>query len=169
MTISVGELAPTVRVEAFVRNEADPVSLEIGADGKWTVLHFYPRDFAFMTPPELRGFAELEEEFEADGATVMAASTDSWYVHRAWLGSTPGLKRIGYPVIADPTQELTRLFGVLDRETGSARAATFIIAPDGIVRYASVENGILGATPPEETLHILRALCCDERTLQLAA
>jgi alkyl hydroperoxide reductase subunit AhpC len=120
MNVTVGDLAPEVRVEAYVRNEAEPVALELGASGgEWTVLFFYPRDFALMVPSELRGFAELEAEFAAEGAAVIAASTDSWYVHRAWLGSAPGLRAIDYPVIADPTQELTRLYGVLDPADGS--------------------------------------------------
>ena len=170
MRITVGDLAPQVRVEAYVRNEPEPVALELGeSGGDWTVLFFYPRDFAPVVPPELRGFAELEAEFAAEGATVIAASTDSWYVHRAWLGSAPGLRGVDYPVIADPTQELTRLFGALDPVDGSARPATFIIDAGGVVRHASVANGILGADGPEDALRVLRALCRDDRALLVAA
>jgi lipoyl-dependent peroxiredoxin subunit C len=105
-----------------------------------------PRDFAFVAPAE-----------------------HSWYVHRAWFGTTPALRDVTYPVIADPAQELTRRLGVLDATDGSARPATFIIDPDGIVRYASVANGILRAADAEDALCILRALRSDERVLQLAA
>jgi alkyl hydroperoxide reductase subunit AhpC len=170
MTVRAGDLAPTVRVEAYVRHQAEPVSLEIGqTQGSWTVLFFYPRDFAFVAPAELRDFAELEANFAAENAIVMAASTDSWYVHRAWFGTTPALGPVAYPVIADPAQELTRQFGVLDDTDGSARPATFIINPDGIVRHASVANGILRAGDAEDALCILRALRSDERVLQPAA
>jgi peroxiredoxin (alkyl hydroperoxide reductase subunit C) len=169
MSIKVGDPAPRVRVEAYVRNEADPVDIEIGRPGgSWTVLFFYPRDFTFVSPTELRGFAELEADFARADATVLAASTDSWYVHRAWLGTTPGLRGIDYPVIADPTQELTRLFDVLDHSDGSARPATFIIDPEGIVRLAAVTDRSIGRHP-EETFRILEALRCSERTLQIAA
>jgi peroxiredoxin (alkyl hydroperoxide reductase subunit C) len=170
MTVKVGDCAPPVRVEAYVRNAAEPVSVEIGeSKGSWTVLFFYPRDFAFVIPAELRDFAELEANFAAEDAIVMAASTDSWYVHRAWFGTAPALRNVAYPVIADPTQELTRLFGVLDAADGSARPATVIIDPDGIVRHASVSNGILRAGDAEDALCILRALRSDERSLQVAA
>jgi lipoyl-dependent peroxiredoxin subunit C len=170
MTARVGDLAPPVRVEAYVRNRPEPVSLEIGdAKGSWTVLFFYPRDFASETPAELRDFAELEANFAAENAIVMAASTDSWYVHRAWFGTTPALRNVAYPVIADPAQELTRRLGVLDPADGSARPATFIIDPDGIVRHASMANGILRAGDAEDALRVLRALRADERVLQLAA
>jgi lipoyl-dependent peroxiredoxin subunit C len=169
MTAKVGDFAPPVRFEAYVRNQAEPVSLEIGqSQGSWTVLFFYPRDFAPVTPAVLRDLAELEANFAAEDAIVLAASTDSWYVHRAWFGTEPALRNVGYPVIADPTQELTRVFGVLDATDGSARPATVIIDPDGIVRYASVSNGILRASDAEDALSILRALRSDERCLQLA-
>ena len=110
MSIKVGDPAPRVTVEAYVREEAEPVSMAIGRrGGSWTVLFFYPRDFTFVCPTELRGFAEMETDFALENAAVVAASTDSWHVHRAWLETSPGLPGINYPVIADPTQELTRL------------------------------------------------------------
>ena len=158
MTIKVGDPAPPVGAEAYVRGEADPVQVEIGRRGdSWTVLFFYPRDFTFVCPTELRGFAALETSFDLEDARVVAASTDSWHVHRAWLETSPGLTGIDYPVIADPTQVLTRLYGVLDEKDGSALRATFIIDPEGIVRHASVTDPSIGRSP-EETLRILQAL-----------
>jgi lipoyl-dependent peroxiredoxin subunit C len=169
MRVGVGDQVPPVGVEAYVRDEADPVAMEIGGSGgSWTVLFFYPRDFAFVTPAELRGFAELEAEFAREDATVVAASTDSWYVHRAWFGTTPGLRAIDYPVVADPAQELTRLYGVLDDTDGSARPATFIIDPDGVVRHAAGAGERMGRHP-DETLEVLRALRACREPLQLAA
>jgi lipoyl-dependent peroxiredoxin subunit C len=179
VSIKVGDPAPPVTVEAYLRAEADPVSMDIGrAGGFWTVLFFYPRDFTFVCPTELRGFAELEADFALEGAAVVAASTDSWHVHRAWLETSPGLTGIHYPVIADPAQELTRLYGVLDYGDGSAMRATFIIDPSGIVRHASVTNVNVGRNPVE-TLRILKALRTGELrpvswkpgdpTLQIAA
>ncbi len=70
------------------------MSIDIGRAGtSWTVLFFYPRDFTFICPAELRGFAELEGEFAIEGARVVAASTDTWHVHRAWLETSPGASR----------------------------------------------------------------------------
>jgi alkyl hydroperoxide reductase subunit AhpC len=84
VSIRVGDPAPTVSVEAYVRDEADPVSIDIGRrGGSWTVLFFYPRDFTFVCPTELVAFTELAHEFAAEDAAIVAASTDSYWSHRA--------------------------------------------------------------------------------------
>ena len=89
MSVNIGDDAPVVTVDAYVRDEATPVETRVGgATESWTVLFFYPRDFAFVTPAELRDFAELEANFAAEDAIVMAASTDSWYV------TAPGSARL---------------------------------------------------------------------------
>ena len=162
MSLNAGDSAPVVTVDAYVRDEAQPVRTRVGgvADS-WTVLFFYPRDFTFLCPAELRGFAELEASFALEGASVVAASTDSWHVHRAWLETSSGLAGIRYPVLADPAQELTRAYGVLNVDDGSALSATFIVDPSGIVRAMSI------ASPgnrrrPEETLEMLRELRVSE-------
>ena len=162
MSVNVGDAAPVVAVEAYVRDEAQPVHVEVGGPcDSWTVLFFYPRDFTFLCPAELRGFADLQASFALEGASVMAASTDSWHVHRAWLETSSGLTGIRYPVLADPMQELTRAYGVLNPDDGSALPATFIVDPSGIVRDMSI------AAPgtrrrPEETLETLRELRMSE-------
>ena len=162
MSLNVGDEAPVVTVEAYIRDEAQPVQVEVGGPAEsWTVLFFYPRDFTFLCPTELRGFAELQAAFALEGATVMAASTDSWHVHRAWLETSSGLTGIRYPVLADPTQELTGAYGVLDVEDGSALPATFIIDPSGTVRDMSIA-GPGTRHRPEETLETLRELRISE-------
>jgi alkyl hydroperoxide reductase subunit AhpC len=164
VSIKVGDPAPTVTVEAYVRSETEPVPMQIGRpNGSWTVLFFYPRDFTFLGPAELLGFAELEPEFALEEARIVAASTDSWHVHRAWLETSPGLTGIEYPVVADATQELTRLYGVLDYTDGAALRATYVIDPEGIVRHVSVSDLSVGRSP-EETLRIVRALRTGEPT-----
>jgi alkyl hydroperoxide reductase subunit AhpC len=162
MSIKVGEAAPAASVQAYARGEDGPVALDIAAPGdSWTVLVFYPHDFTFVCPTELRAFAELEDEFDEEDARILAASTDSWHVHRAWLETSPGLTVINYPVIADVTHELSRRYGVLNAEDGSALRGTFIIDPDGIVRHASVSDPSVGRSP-EEALRILKALRTGE-------
>ena len=162
MSVNVGDAAPVVTVDAYVRDEANPVEIEVGGEAdSWTVLFFYPRDFTFLCPTELRGFAELQAAFALEGASVMAASTDSWHVHRAWLETSSGLTGIRYPVLADPTQELTRAYGVLDIEDGSAHPMTFVIDQFGIVRDMSIA-GPGTRRRPEETLETLRELRMSE-------
>ena len=162
MSVNVGDAAPVVAVEAYVRDAAQPVEMEVGGPcDSWTVLFFYPRDFTFLCPVELRGFADLQASFALEGASVMAASTDSWHVHRAWLETSSGLTGIRYPVLADPAQELTRAYGVLNMDDGSALPATFVIDPSGIVRDMSIA-GPGTRRRPEETLETLRELRASE-------
>ena len=162
MSVNVGDVAPVVTIEAYVRDEAQPVEVEVGGPSEsWTVLFFYPRDFTFLCPAELRGFAELQASFALEGASVMAASIDSWHVHRAWLEMSSGLAGIRYPVLADPIQELTRAYGVLNMDDGSALPATFIIDPSGTVRDMSLA-GPGTRRRPEETLETLRKLRMSE-------
>jgi lipoyl-dependent peroxiredoxin subunit C len=169
MSVRVGDPAPPVHVEAYVRGEHEPVPMDVGGpSASWTVLFFYPRDFAFVCPRELRGFAALEAEFALEDAAVMAASTDSWQVHRAWFESTATLGEVRYPVIADPRQELTRLFGVLDYYDGAALRATFILDPEGIVRHACVSDPSVSRNP-DDTLSVLRALRAADPALPVAA
>jgi alkyl hydroperoxide reductase subunit AhpC len=178
VSIKVGDRAPAATVEAYVRKEAGPVSMEIGRPGgSWTVLFFYPRDFTFVCPTELRGFAELNDDFAAAEAELVAASTDSWYVHRAWFEQDSALASIWYPVVADAAHTLSRAYGVLC-EDGSALRGTFVIDPAGRVRHASVTDQSVGRSP-EETLRVLLALRTGELcpvswrpgqpTLQIAA
>jgi alkyl hydroperoxide reductase subunit AhpC len=167
VSIKVGEPAPRLAVEAYVRDEPGPVPVEIGGPAaSWTVLFFYPRDFTYVCPAELCAFAERQAQFALEGAAVVGASTDSWHVHRAWLETSPGLSGIRYPLIADPEQELTRLYGVLNPEDGSARCVTFVIDLAGIVRHIGVTECGVGDRS-EEALRALRELRMSE--LQVAA
>jgi len=155
VSVNVGDAAPVVAVEAYVRDAAQPVEMEVGGPcDSWTVLFFYPRDFTFLCPVELRGFADLQASFALEGASVMAASTDSWHVHRAWLETSSGLTGIRYP-------ELTRAYGVLNVDDGSALPATFIIDPSGTVRDMRMA-GPGTRRRPEETLEALRELRIGE-------
>jgi alkyl hydroperoxide reductase subunit AhpC len=162
MSLNVGDVAPVVEVDAYVRDEAGPVRIEVGGEAEgWTVLFFYPRDFTFMCPAELRGLAEHQAAFALEGAQILAASTDSWHVHRAWLETSPGLSGVRYPVVADQAHELTDAYGVLDHEDGAARPVTFIIDPAGTVRDACMA-GPGTRRRPEETLETLRELRLNE-------
>jgi peroxiredoxin (alkyl hydroperoxide reductase subunit C) len=157
MHAHVGRLIPDIDIEAFVAGQPDPELISLTAQrGRWLVLFFYPRDFTFVCPTELQALAELQDRFEAEGAVLLAASTDSFWSHQAWFGTHPRLGGVRYPVLADTAHILSAAFGVLD-EDGSAMRATFIADPDGILRHISVTDQNVGRSP-EETLRILQAL-----------
>ena len=160
MNARLGLAAPAITADAYVKGEPEPVRLELPARGEWTVLFFYPRDFTFVCPTELAAFEDARPGFESLGARVVAASTDSWWVHRAWFASSPWLEGVSYPVIADPAQEVAARYGVL-RTDGAAERGTFVIDPDGILRHASVTDVNVGRSA-EETLRIVQALQTGE-------
>ena len=123
-------------------------------------LFFYPRDFTFICPTELQAFAELHDSFEAEGAVLLAASTDSFWSHQAWFSSNPSLRGVRYPVLADPAHTLSAAFGVLDPD-GAAYRATFIADPDGVLRHVSITDQNVGRNPAE-TLRVMQALQTGE-------
>lgn len=129
--------------------------------GKWLVLFFYPRDFTFICPTEIQEFGEHYEGFKALNCEVIAASTDSEHSHKAWYETDDRLKDIKYPIIADTTQELSDIYNVLDDE-GASQRGTFIIDPEGVLRYALVSDGGVGRNTAE-TLRVVEALQTGER------
>jgi alkyl hydroperoxide reductase subunit AhpC len=157
MTVQVAKPAPDIEVEAYVRGEVEAKQIAL-ADyrGKWVVLFFYPRDFTFVCPTEIRSFGDLHSEFTKESAVVLGASTDSYHVHKAWFETDPLLRNVNYPVIADASHKLSDAFGILF-DDGSALRATFIIDPEGIVRHIQVNDLDVGRSV-DETLRILRAL-----------
>jgi peroxiredoxin (alkyl hydroperoxide reductase subunit C) len=161
MNINVGNHAPQLAVEAYLRNELEPVEMTLpSGDGSWLVLFFYPRDFTFVCPTELAAFEELRGEFAAADTRIVSASTDSWWVHRAWFDSNPWLKNVSYPIVADAGHVLSRAYGVL-REDGAAERATFVIDPYGVIRHASVTDVNVGRSAAE-TLRVVQALQTGE-------
>ncbi len=128
--------------------------------GKWLVFFFYPRDFTFICPTELRGFATHKEDFTKLNAEVLAASTDSEWSHKNWFEKD--LPQVDYAVLADTTHRVSRDYDVLNEDNGEAERGLFIIDPDGMVRYALISAGSVGRSV-KETLRVLEALQTGER------
>jgi peroxiredoxin (alkyl hydroperoxide reductase subunit C) len=157
MAVRVGEPVPDQSVSAYVRGERSPSEFDLSDHrGKWVVLFFYPRDFTFICPTELAAFAERHDDFLGERAVVLAASTDSYFSHKAWFESDPRLAGVDYPVIADTAHELSRSFDVL-LDDGATHRGTFIIDPDGILVHMSVNGHDVGRSV-EEVFRILSAL-----------
>jgi peroxiredoxin (alkyl hydroperoxide reductase subunit C) len=145
----VGKPAPDWTATAYVRGEEKALSSRELLGG-WYVLYFYPRDFTFVCPTEIRGFARLEPQFQDDRVSVIGASTDSFFSHKAWLedrGTFP--EPIAHPVIADAGHHLSRAFGVLREEDGAALRATFVVDDRGMVRSMAVNDTQVGRSPAE--------------------
>lgn len=121
-------------------------------EGKWIVLYFYPLDFTFVCPTEIRRFNELYPKFKEMGAEVISASTDSVFSHLAW--QTHELGRLDHPHASDNNHQVSEAYGILDEEKGIAWRGTFIIAPNGILKHASVNHGE-GGRNVDEILRLL--------------
>ena len=154
--IKINRPAPAFRnVLSYRKGQQDFERLSL-ADyrGKWVVLFFYPRDFTFICPTELKGFAKMEKDFAALDCSILACSTDSEWSHKNWFERD--LPEVTYPVIADTTLEISRAYNVLG-EDGSAARGLFIIDPEGMVKYIVVSAGSVGRSV-KETLRVLKAV-----------
>lgn len=128
--------------------------------GKWLILFFYPLDFTFVCPTEIRAFNERYEDIKKAGAETLAVSTDSVYSHRAWINlpeDKGGLGPMKYILASDITKDVSRDYGVLVEDKGIALRGLFIIDPDGVLQYQVVHSLNIGRSV-DETLRVLEAL-----------
>ena len=133
---------PEFKVQAFHNGSFKTVSSD-DVKGKWAICLFYPADFTFFCPTELVDIAEKYEQFQAMGVEVYSVSTDSHFVHKAWHDASDSIRKIKYPMLADPTGVLTRAFGVMIEEEGVALRGSFVINPEGEIKaYEIHDNGI---------------------------
>lgn len=157
----VGEKAPQFSLPAARSLEAmeQPVAL---ADyrGRWLVLLFYPLDFSRIGASELIAFSDRADDLHARNTELLGVSTDSVYAHRVWFGLSReqgGLGMLQFPLASDSTHAVSRAYGVLLEDKGHALPGTFIIDPNGVLRYAAVHDVAVGRSC-RETLRVLAAL-----------
>jgi alkyl hydroperoxide reductase subunit AhpC len=155
----VGSPAPLFILDAVVNQEFKKVSLSDYL-GKWVVLFFYPGDFTFVCPTEIKGFNKSLDEFTKANAEVLAVSVDSKYSHLAWIKSG-ALDKLQYPLLSDFSKNTARAYGVLDGDQGSARRGLFIIDLNGVIQYRVVHSDKVGRSV-DETLRVLKALQTEE-------
>jgi len=111
--------------------------------GKWSVVFFYPADFTFVCPTELGDLADNYAEFQKLGVEIYSVSTDTHFTHKAWHDASDTIKKIGYPMLGDPTGAITRNFEVMIEEEGLAYRGTFLINPEGQIKLCEIhDNGI---------------------------
>lgn len=162
--LTIGDRFPQFKLKATVSTDMDKAFSEIGNDsfpGKWTLVFFYPKDFTFVCPTEIKAFGDLNEAFADRDCQVMAASVDSEFVHLAWRRDHEDLRDLPFPMLSDIKRELSGELGILDPEEGVSQRATFLVDPEGIIRHVSVTDMNVGRNP-SEVLRILDALQTDE-------
>ncbi len=112
-------------------------------------MFFWPKDFTFVCPTEIAAFGKLNGEFNDRDAVVYGASIDSEFVHLAWRQNHADLKTLPFPMLADVKRELTGALGIIDQKAGVAQRATFIVDPEGIIRFVYVTDLDVGRNPQE--------------------
>ena len=162
--LTVGDKLPalTLPVQQGVDSLPSGETIDLAeTSGKWKVLFFWPKDFTFVCPTEIVGYAELEGDFADRDTVLIGASTDTTHVHYAWRKSDERLAKADFPWIADTKKELASALGILDANEGVAFRATFIVDPDNVIQQVTV-NGLNVGRNPQETLRVLDALQTDE-------
>ncbi len=134
---------------------------EASFPGKWKVIYFYPKDFTFVCPTEIAGFAKLEREFADRDAVVLGGSTDNEFTKLAWRREHGDLDRLPQWQFADTAGSLVDQLGVRDATEGVALRATFVVDPDNVIQHVSVNNLNVGRNP-DEVLRVLDGLQTDE-------
>ena len=150
---AIDEMGDTFKINVF--NEAVK-------NGKKVLLFWYPKDFTFVCPTEIRAFQDALAQFEARNTMVIGASVDTAEVHFAWLNTSKdngGIEGVTFPLLADTNRNLSSQLGILDvvsetydEETGNViidgsyvtYRATYLIDEEGKIFHESVNDMPLG-------------------------
>ena len=162
--LSIGQKFPQFSLTGVVSNDLKNAFQPFTQDsfqGKWQVVFFWPKDFTFVCPTEIAAFGKLEKEFKARDAQLLGVSIDSEFVHHAWRTHHKDLNALPFPMLADIKRELSQAFGILDKQEGVALRATFVVDPEGVIRFVSVNDLSVGRNP-QEVLRVVDALQTDE-------
>jgi len=162
--LTVGQRFPDYNLKGVVSNDLSQAFVDVQSkknSGRWQVWFFWPKDFTFVCPTEIKGFADLAHEFSERDAQLYGASTDSEFVHLAWRRDHEDLRELPFPMVSDLKRELSHALGILDAEAGVPLRATFIVDPDGIIRHVTVNDLDVGRSPAE-TLRVLDGLQSGE-------
>jgi peroxiredoxin (alkyl hydroperoxide reductase subunit C) len=161
--LTVGDKFPEFSLKATVSEDLDTAFTTLtnaSYAGKWLVVFFWPKDFTFVCPTEIAEFGRKNDEFAERDAQVLGVSVDSEFVHLAWRKDHKDLTGLPFPMLADLRKDLSSALGILDQE-GVAKRATFIVDPQGIIRFASVTDMNVGRNV-NEVVRVLDALQTDE-------
>ena len=161
---TVGEQFPEFQLKAVTSSEPTiefPVISSNNIKGKWAVIFFWPKDFTFVCPTEIKAFGDLNAEFTDRDTQVYGVSTDSEFVHLAWRQHKKELTDLPFPMLSDIKKELITKLGIVDQAEGVAQRATYITDPNGVIRFAMVTDMNVGRNP-NEVLRVLDALQTDE-------
>lgn len=148
MTTLINSKVPEFKAQAYVKNDFKTITQD-DLKGKWSIFFFYPADFTFVCPTELGDVADKYDELQKMGVEVYSVSTDTHFTHKAWHDTSETIKKIKFPMLADPTGYLSRAFGVHIEEEGLAYRGTFLVDPEGRIKIAEVHDNGIGRNAEE--------------------
>ena len=146
--LEINAPAPVFEAQAFHEEQIKTVKLE-DYKGKWAILFFYPADFTFICPTELGDLADHYEELQQLDCEVLSVSTDTTFVHKAWHDASETIRKIRFPMVADPVGEICWNYGTMIPEEGLSLRGTFIIDPDGILKAFEMNDNSIGRSSAE--------------------
>lgn len=144
----IGKKLEDFSVKAFHKGQFKTVSRK-DLEGKWSVIFFYPADFTFVCPTELKDLADHYPEFQKEGVEIYSVSTDSHYVHKAWHDDSESIAAIQFPMLGDPAGHLSKSLGVYVESSGEALRGTFVVDPEGVIRAEEVHDMGIGRNAAE--------------------
>ena len=153
--VEIGSTIPDLTMNSFYKGDTHEIELA-SYRGKWMVFFFYPADFTFVCPTELEEMAHMYEDFQKEDAEIFSVSTDTAFVHKAWHDNSEAIKKITFPMLADPTGILCKAFGTFIKGEGLSLRGSFIVDPDGIVKAIEINDNSIGRNG-KELLRKLRA------------
>lgn len=162
--LTIGQKFPSFNLTGVVSSDPKTAFETMNNEtfkGKWLVLFAWPKDFTFVCPTEIAAFGKLNRDFQDRDAQVLGLSTDSDYVHLAWRQNHKDLNDLPFPMLSDIKRELSTALGILNEEAGVCNRATFIVDPNGVIRFVSVNDLKVGRNV-DEVMRTLDALQTDE-------
>lgn len=144
----IGQKPENLEFNIFLKEKIEKKKLS-DYEGKWLVLFFYPADFTFVCPTELEQMAENYEKCQKMGVEIVSVSTDTAFVHKAWHDNSPAIKKINFPMAADPTGNLCKEFGIYINNEGLSLRGTFVLNPQGELSFFEVNNNDIGRNVEE--------------------
>lgn len=144
----IGSSLKPFKVQAYHHGKFTTVS-DADLNGRWAVFFFYPADFTFVCPTELEDLADNEAALKDMNVDVYSVSTDTHFSHKAWADSSPAIGKIRFPMLGDPTHQLSRDFDVLRDGEGAADRGTFVMDPDGVIQLAEITSEGVGRNAQE--------------------
>lgn len=162
--VTVGSQFPEFKKKTVVSIEKGKEFQDLSSEdlrGKWAVMFWWPKDFTFVCPTEIAEFNKNFSEFSDRDTMLIGASTDSEFVHLAWRNDHKDLRDLRFPMLADTSKSLAEDLGILESKEKIAYRATFIIDPEGIIRWVNINDLSVGRNV-SEVLRVLDALQTDE-------